>query len=103
MARKQASDGRQHKCERRVEQAVVSEPEVMIIRNTGTVRAQTGEAKVHNRAEMAKAAATRVSDRRNSRPIAGSTDCRPMFPAAAIRLTVNRIMKAEDLGFTRRF
>jgi len=37
-------------------------------------RAQKGEATVHISAETAKAPATRVSDRRNSRPMAGSTD-----------------------------
>ena len=61
-------------------------------------RAQTGEVKVHIRAEMAKAAETRVSARWNSRPMFGSTDCKPMFPADAIRLTTNRIMKAGERG-----
>ena len=61
-------------------------------------RAQNGEVNVHIRAEMAKAPATRVSARWNSRPIAGSTDCSPMFPAVAIRLTANRIMKAGERG-----
>ena len=61
-------------------------------------RAQKGEARVHIRAEMAKAAATRVSARPNSRPMAGSTDCSPILPAAAIRLTANRIRKAGERG-----
>ena len=64
-------------------------------------RAQKGEATVHIKAEMAKAPATSVSDSRNSRPMAGRTDCSAMFPAAAIRLTENRIAKAGERRFTR--
>ena len=63
-------------------------------------RAQKGEATVHIRAEMAKAPATSVSDSRNSRPMAGSTDCSAMLPAAAIRLTENRMAKAGERRFT---
>ena len=64
-------------------------------------RAQKGEATVHIRAEMANAPATRVSDNWNSRPMAGSTDWSAMFPAAAIRLTENRMAKAGERRFTR--
>ena len=65
-------------------------------------RAQNGEAMVHIRAEMAKAPATRVSESWNSRPMAGSTDCSAMFPAAAIRLTEKRMAKAGERRFTRK-
>ena len=63
-------------------------------------RAQNGEATVHIRAEMAKAPATSVSLSSNARPILGSTDCSAMFPAAAIRLTQNRMAKAGERRFT---
>ena len=60
--------------------------------------AQTGEVRVHIRAETAKAATTRVSAIPNARPMFGSTACSAILPAEAIRLTPNRMRNAGDLG-----
>ena len=66
--------------------------------NRSDSRAQKGEVTVQSRADRANAPATKVSDSRNSRPMAGSTDCSAILPAAAVRLTANSIMKAGLRG-----
>ena len=58
-------------------------------------RAHTGAESVQNSADSEKMPAIRGSAMPTCRPMAGSTDCSPVLPAAVARLTAKMITKAR--------